>query len=104
VILVEQQPPQGFFVCDHAGLVINEFSLTMLSAGSGGDQIGIRRSEADAPARAGMALQRGPIKKPARALQKLVRLYHPTLYQPTFCVLCYIKGGICYLSLYPALP
>ena len=22
-ILVEQQPPQGVFVCDHAGLVIN---------------------------------------------------------------------------------
>jgi hypothetical protein len=27
-ILVEQQPPQGVFVCDHAGRVINEFSLT----------------------------------------------------------------------------
>jgi len=26
-ILVEQQPPQGVFVCDHAGLVINEFSI-----------------------------------------------------------------------------
>ena len=25
-ILVEQQPPQGVFVCDHAGLVINRFS------------------------------------------------------------------------------
>ena len=25
-ILVEQQPPQGVFVCDHAGLVINKFS------------------------------------------------------------------------------
>jgi len=25
-ILVEQQPPQGVFVWDHAGLVINEFS------------------------------------------------------------------------------
>jgi len=24
--LVEQQPPQGVFVCDHAGLVINKFS------------------------------------------------------------------------------
>jgi len=23
-ILVEQQPPQGVFVCDHAGLVINK--------------------------------------------------------------------------------
>ena len=26
-ILVEQQPPQGVLVCDHAGLVINTFSL-----------------------------------------------------------------------------
>jgi len=26
-ILVEQQPPQGVFVCDHAGLVINKFSF-----------------------------------------------------------------------------
>ena len=26
-ILVEQQPPQGVFVCDHAGLVMNKFSL-----------------------------------------------------------------------------
>ena len=26
-LLVEQQPPQGVFVCDHAGLVINKFSL-----------------------------------------------------------------------------
>ena len=26
-ILVEQQPQQGVFVCDHAGLVINKFSL-----------------------------------------------------------------------------
>ena len=25
-ILVEQQPPQGFFICDHAGLVINKSS------------------------------------------------------------------------------
>ena len=25
-ILVEQQPPQGVLVCDHAGLVINKFS------------------------------------------------------------------------------
>ena len=25
-ILVEQQPPLGVFVCDHAGLVINKFS------------------------------------------------------------------------------
>jgi len=25
-ILVEQQPPQGVFACDHAGLVINKFS------------------------------------------------------------------------------
>jgi hypothetical protein len=28
-ILVEQQPPQGVFVCDHAGLVIDERSLEM---------------------------------------------------------------------------
>jgi len=26
-ILVEQQPPQGVFACDHAGLVINKLSL-----------------------------------------------------------------------------
>jgi len=26
-ILVEQQPPQEVLVCDHAGLVMNEFSL-----------------------------------------------------------------------------
>ena len=26
--LVEQQPPQGVLVCDHAGLVINKFSLS----------------------------------------------------------------------------
>ena len=26
-ILVEQQTPQGVFVCDHAGFVINEFSI-----------------------------------------------------------------------------
>ena len=25
-ILVEQQPPQGVFVCDHAGLVLNKLS------------------------------------------------------------------------------
>ena len=28
-ILVEQQPPQGDSVCDHAGRVVNEFSLCM---------------------------------------------------------------------------
>ena len=27
-ILVEQQPPQGVLVCENAGLVINEFSLS----------------------------------------------------------------------------
>ena len=27
-ILVEQQPPQGVLVCDHAGLVLNKFSRT----------------------------------------------------------------------------
>ena len=26
-ILVEQTPPQGVLVCDHAGLVINKFSF-----------------------------------------------------------------------------
>ena len=26
-ILVEQQPPRGVLVCEHAGLVINTFSL-----------------------------------------------------------------------------
>ena len=26
---VEQQPPQGVFVCDHAGLVINELPSTL---------------------------------------------------------------------------
>ena len=30
-ILVEQQPPQGVLVCDHAGLVINKFSLRYCS-------------------------------------------------------------------------
>ena len=25
-ILVEQQPPKGVFICDHAGLVISKFS------------------------------------------------------------------------------
>ena len=28
-ILVEQQPPQGVLVCDHAGLVINKFSQVL---------------------------------------------------------------------------
>ena len=28
-ILVEQQPPQGVFVFDHAGLVINQLSLNV---------------------------------------------------------------------------
>ena len=35
-ILVEQQPPQGVFVCDHAGLVINKFSHAVLARGGGG--------------------------------------------------------------------
>jgi len=38
-ILVEQQPPQGVFVCDHAGLVINKFSLQVSMARQGGDTI-----------------------------------------------------------------
>jgi len=29
-ILVEQQPPQGVVVCDHAGLVINKFSPSVI--------------------------------------------------------------------------
>jgi len=29
-ILVEQQPPQGVLVCDHAGLVISKFSSLLL--------------------------------------------------------------------------
>ena len=33
-ILVEQQPPQGVFVWDHAGLVINQFSLAPAARGS----------------------------------------------------------------------
>jgi hypothetical protein len=50
-------------------------SLTMLQAGG-----------SDA-ASAGMALKRGPVKKPARALQKLVRLYRPCNLPPTPCSL-----------------
>ena len=37
-ILVEQHPPQGVLVCDHAGLVINKFSRKDLSAD--GDVLG----------------------------------------------------------------
>jgi len=29
-ILVQQQSPQGVLVCDHAGLVINKFSLELV--------------------------------------------------------------------------
>ena len=37
-ILVEQQPPQGVLVCDHAGLVINQFSAGVGEpAGRGGE-------------------------------------------------------------------
>ena len=32
-ILVEQQPPHGVFVWDHAGLVINQFSLAPAALG-----------------------------------------------------------------------
>ena len=31
-ILVEQSPPQGVLVCGHAGLVINDFSLSRSDA------------------------------------------------------------------------
>ena len=33
-ILVEQQPPHGVFVWDHAGLVINQFSLAPAALGA----------------------------------------------------------------------
>ena len=33
-MLVEQQPPQGVLVCDHAGLVINQFSYARRGAGT----------------------------------------------------------------------
>jgi len=32
-ILMEQQPPKGAFACDHAGLVINKFSLNVQGSG-----------------------------------------------------------------------
>ena len=48
----------------------------------------------------GLTLKRGPVKKPARALQKLVRVYPPRLNPPD---LCYLQGGICDLGLYMAL-
>ena len=35
-IVVEQQPPQAVLVCDHAGLVINKFSLQVDGDGGGG--------------------------------------------------------------------
>jgi len=40
-VLVEQQPPQGVFVCDHAGLVINKFSLSLSGVGDrhGGPEV-----------------------------------------------------------------
>ena len=36
-IIVEQKNPQGVLVCDHAGLVINKFSLQGLFAAAGVD-------------------------------------------------------------------
>ena len=53
-------------------------------------------AESSGAAKREMTLMRGPIKKPARALQKLVRLYRPTL----FCVVLRVD----YLSLYASLP
>ena len=38
----------------------------------------------------GLTLKRGPVKKPARALQKLVRVYQPTL----FCVVSRVEFAI----------
>ena len=32
-ILVGQQPPQGVFICDHAGRVVSEFSLDLVGFG-----------------------------------------------------------------------
>ena len=37
-ILAEEQPPQGVFVCDHAGLVNNQFSLVPRKVWWGGLQ------------------------------------------------------------------
>jgi len=34
-IQLEQQPPQGVFVCEHAGLVINKFSLAAVKGSAG---------------------------------------------------------------------
>jgi len=44
-ILVEQQPPQGVLVCDHAGLVINKFShRAVFGAGLPGGRGGAPRT------------------------------------------------------------
>ena len=44
-ILVEQQPPQGVLVCDHAGLVINKFSLlAQVLSGRVAELLGTERS------------------------------------------------------------
>ena len=42
-ILEEEQPPQGVLVCDHAGLVINKFSLKRRHPprGHGAQEVGI---------------------------------------------------------------
>ena len=37
----------------------------------------------------GLVLKRGPVKKPQRALQKLVRVYHPKPFPDLPCLLCF---------------
>ena len=44
-ILVEQQPPQGVLVCDHAGRVINKFSQVHFSR----DVVGVAGGETATP-------------------------------------------------------
>ena len=64
-ILVEQQSPQGVLVCDHAGLVINKFSLSgQASAAHGGD-----------------------IAEVARRLHKLLFVFRNTIYRKSHTVL-----------------
>ena len=46
-ILVEQQPPQGVFVCDHAGLVINKFSLNQVHSEAPPEEPGLGFREWD---------------------------------------------------------
>ena len=43
----------------------------------------------------GLVLKRGPVKKPQRALQKLVRVYHPKPFPDLPCLLCFSCRGSC---------